>query len=184
MVDEPLRQRIGRVLRQERNRLGLSASELARRAGVSKASVSQLESGTGNPSVELLWALADGLGVPFATLVETENFAPTMIRAGSATPVLASGSHYSAALLSACPPGARRDIYLVTAEPGEAKRSAPHQAGTVEHVVLVAGSADVGPTDSPLVLRAGDYLSYRGDAEHVFCANEPGTMAVVVSEIR
>src|SRR5690606_18662174 len=53
--DMDLRERIAHSLRREREATGISVSELARRAGVSKATVSQLESGAGNPSVETLW---------------------------------------------------------------------------------------------------------------------------------
>ena len=44
---EDLRTRIARTVRNERERAALSVSELARRAGISKATVSQLESGSG-----------------------------------------------------------------------------------------------------------------------------------------
>lgn len=82
---EDLRPRIARTLRREREAAGLSVSELARRAGISKATVSQLENGAGNPSVETLWALGVALGVPFAVLVDQQASAPTLIRA-STTP--------------------------------------------------------------------------------------------------
>ncbi|MFT4136332.1 helix-turn-helix domain-containing protein [Microbacterium sp.] len=179
-----MRQRIGAAVRSERNRVGWSAAELARRAGISKASVSQLESGTGNPSVETLWSLSDALGVPFSTLVDPGSAGPTLIRATDAPPITAAGSAYSASLLSACPTGARRDIYLVKAEPGDPRRSAPHQVGTTEHVIVVSGSADVGPPDDPQRLGPGDYASYRGDSEHIFAAHDPGTVAILISELR
>ena len=38
------------ALRRERERAGMSLAELARRAGLAKSTLSQLESGTGNPS--------------------------------------------------------------------------------------------------------------------------------------
>ena len=76
-----LREHIAHALRREREAAGISVSELARRAGVSKATVSQLESGAGNPSVETLWALGDALGIPFATLVDERTTAPRLIRA-------------------------------------------------------------------------------------------------------
>ena len=56
--------------------------------------------------------------------------------------------------------------------------------GTVEHVVLVSGHGRVGPVDAPYELHPGDYLSYAGDAPHVFEALTPGTSAVLVSESR
>ncbi|GAA5150746.1 XRE family transcriptional regulator [Microbacterium pseudoresistens] len=182
-----LRTRIAHALRREREAAGLSVSELARRAGVSKATVSQLEGGAANPSVETLWALGDALSIPFADLVDQPVEESRLVRItdlAGVPQVPSSDAPYSATLLSASPPSARRDLYLIQAEPGEPRRSLPHRGGTTEHVVLVAGSALVGTPDAPERLSPGDYLSYRGDAPHVFEALEPGTVAVLVSEQR
>ena len=176
--------RIGRALRREREAAAIGVSELARRAGVSKATVSQLENGTGNPSVETLWALGDALGIPFAALVDQPPNAPTLIRADELDGVPSAASAYSATLVSASPPGARRDVYIVRAEPGEPRRSLPHQAGTTEHVILLSGSARIGPADAAVSVSPGDYLTYAGDAAHVFEALAPGTSAVLISELR
>ena len=181
---EELRTRIARTLRREREAASLSVSELARRAGVSKAPVSQLESGSGNPSVETLWALGVALGVPFAVLVDQQSNAPKLIRADDLSGVPSSAAAYSATLLSASPPGARRDVYLIQAEPGDARRSDPHHPGTIEHVVLMAGQARIGPAENPVLLDPGDYLTYAGDAPHVFEATVAGTRAVLISELR
>lgn len=181
---EDLRTRIARTLRREREAAALSVSELARRAGISKATVSQLEGGAGNPSVETLWALGVALGVPFAVLVDQQTNAPTLIRAADLAGVPSSAADYSASLLSASPPGARRDLYLIRAEPGDPRLSDPHHPGTVEHVILISGSARIGPSEAPVVLHPGDYLSYPGDAPHIFDATAPGTSAVLISELR
>ena len=182
-MDE-LRTRISRTLRREREAAGFSVSELARRAKISKATVSQLESGAGNPSVETLWALGVALNVPFAALVDQQTNAPTLIRADAHAGVPSAAAAYSATLLSASPPGARRDVYLIQGEPGDPRRSDPHHSGTTEHVILVSGQARVGPVADPVLLNPGDYLSYPGDAPHVFEAMVPGTSAVLISELR
>ena len=85
-----LRERLAHALRREREGVGISVSELARRAGVSKATVSQLESGAGNPSVETLWAIGDALGVPFSTLVDDRTQAARLIRLGDSLRLLSS----------------------------------------------------------------------------------------------
>ncbi len=181
---EDLKTRIARTLRRERERVGVSVSELARQAGISKATVSQLESGSGNPSVETLWALGVALGVPFAVLVDQQSNAPTLIRADDLAGVPSSAAAYNATLLSASPPGARRDVYVIQAEPGDPRRSDPHHTGTTEHVILISGQARIGPTEAPVLLNPGDYLSYAGDAPHVFEATVAGTSAVLISELR
>lgn len=181
---ESIGPRIARSLRRERERAGMSISELARRAEVGKATISQLESGAGNPSVETLWAIATALGVPFAVFVEEPDDGLRLIRAGAGDGIRAADSPYSALLLAAGSPNSRSDLYLLRAEPGEARRSLPHTVGTVEHVVLITGRAAAGPADSPVELSPGDYLRYRGDAPHVFEALTRDTSAVLVSEVR
>jgi transcriptional regulator with XRE-family HTH domain len=173
---------IATSLRRERARVGLSLTEVARRAGIAKSTLSQLESGTGNPSVETLWALSVTLDVPFARLVEPQRPRVQVLRSGEGPTVFSERAHYTCTLLSACPPNARRDLYLVTAEPGSPRRSEPHMSGVIEHIIISEGRALAGPTDDPVELFPGDYISYPGDVPHVFEALAPGTRAVEISE--
>jgi transcriptional regulator with XRE-family HTH domain len=173
---------IAHSLRRERARIGLSLSEVAKRAGIAKSTLSQLESASGNPSVETLWALSVALDVPFSRLVDPPRPRVQVIRAGEGPAVASERASYVATVLSSCPPNARRDLYLITAEPGSAKESDPHMPGVVEHVVLASGRARVGPTEEPVEIGPNDYVAYPGDVEHVFEALEPGTVAVMISE--
>ncbi|HUN36561.1 MAG TPA: XRE family transcriptional regulator [Trebonia sp.] len=170
------------ALRRERARAGLSLTEVARQAGIAKSTLSQLESGAGNPSVETLWALAVALGVPFSQLVEPPGARVEVIRVGQGLVVYSEESDYHVSMLSSGPSGVRRDIYLVSGEPGTPRLAQPHQPGTVEHLVLSTGRVEIGPTGDPVELGPGDYIRYPGDVPHVFRALEPGTCGVMVSE--
>jgi transcriptional regulator with XRE-family HTH domain len=173
---------IAAALRRERRRAGLSLTEVARRAGIAKSTLSQLESGTGNPSLETLWAICVVLDAPVSRLLDPPRPRVQVIRAEEGPTVSAEHANYSATLLAACSPGARRDIYRIVAEPGHARVSEPHMPGVTEHVVLTAGRALVGVAGEPVELGPGDYISYPGDLPHVFEALEPKTLAVLVSE--
>ncbi|RZQ65547.1 helix-turn-helix domain-containing protein [Amycolatopsis suaedae] len=173
---------IAHSLRRERTRAGLSLSELAKLAGIAKSTLSQLESATGNPSVETLWALGKALDVPFSRLVDPPAPRVRVVRAGEGPAVRSEEADYVATLLASCPPQVRRDIYRITAEPGTVRRSDPHRDGVVEHVVLGAGRALVGLAEEPVELAPGDYVTYPGDLPHVFEALDPGTAAVLLSE--
>jgi transcriptional regulator with XRE-family HTH domain len=175
---------IAHALRRERTRVGLSLSEVAKRAGIAKSTLSQLEQGVGNPSVETLWALGVALDVPFSRLVDPPRPTVQVIRAGEGPAVFSERSSYVAVLLASCPPNARRDLYLITSEPGSARESDPHMPGVVEHVVVSTGRVRCGPRNEPVDLAPGDYMAYPGDEPHIFEALEPGTVAVMVSEHR
>lgn len=169
-------------LRRERERAGISLTELARRAGIAKSTLSQLESGSGNPSLETLWALGVALRVPLSRLVDPPRRGVQVIRAGEGAEMRTEGAEYSAVMLAACPPGARRDIYRVRGQPDAPYMARPHVPGTMEHLIVCTGRVLAGPDGETMDLGPGDYLLYPGDVPHVFDAQEPDTTAVIVME--
>jgi transcriptional regulator with XRE-family HTH domain len=173
---------IAKSLVRERERANLSLAEVARRASIAKSTLSQLEAGNGNPSLETLWALCGALNIPFAKLLEPQGSQTQVIRKGEGTKVVSERADYQAILLATCPPGARRDVYLLMTQPGEERRSDPHPAGSVEHIIVTQGKALVGTIDNAQELMTGDYICYPADEEHLFKALEPDTMAILIAE--
>lgn len=173
---------IANSLARERARTGLSLAEVARRAGIAKSTLSQLEAGNGNPSLETLWALCVALDIPFARLMEPQAPKTQVIRRGEGPSVVAEQANYKAILLATCPPGARRDIYLLLTQPGGDRLSHPHPTGSVEHIIVTQGRALVGLSGSPVELNEGDYICYPADQPHIFRALEPNTQAILVAE--
>lgn len=176
------REWVAAALRRERTRAGLSLSELAKRAGIAKSTLSQLEAATGNPGIETLWAIAVALGVPFSVLVESPTPAVTVIRAGEGPTMLAENSSYAGTLLSAGPTGVRRDIYHGALQPGAPRASDPHIPGSVEHLIISTGRLLAGPRGEEVELSPGDYMSYRGDVHHSYEALTPETTFVMIMQ--
>lgn len=175
---------IASALRRERERAGLSLTEVARRAGIAKSTLSQLESATGNPSIETLWALGVALNVQFSQLVDPVAPQVRVLRAGEGTTIRSDVADYTGTLLSTSPPGARRDLYVLHMEPGSRRDAEAHLAGSIEHIVVAAGRVRTGPRVSPIELGQGDYAAFPGDEPHSYEALEPGTWAVLVMESR
>ena len=173
---------IAASLRRERERANLSLTELARRAGLAKSTLSQLEAGTGNPSVETLWALGVALGVPFSRLVEPAAPPVRVVRAGQGPRVPSEQANYTGTLLSAGAPHARRDLYVIELEPGKVRHADAHIPGSVEHLVVGAGRIRTGPVEQPVELGPGDYASFAGDLPHSYEALAKGSWAVLVME--
>jgi transcriptional regulator with XRE-family HTH domain len=175
---------IAAAVRRERERVGVSIAELARRAGVAKSTLSQLEAGTGNPSIETLWSLGVALGVPFSRLVEPPTPAVRVIRAGQGPRLHSDHADFTATLLAAGSPHTRRDVYVMELEPGAPRTADAHLPGSVEHMVVAAGRVKAGPSGEPVELSPGDYVTFPGDVPHVYEALEPGSWAVLVMEHR
>lgn len=170
------------ALRRERERAGMSLAELARRAGLAKSTLSQLESGVGNPSLETLWALAMALDVQVSRLIGEAQARVQVIRAHEGAAAVSEQGNYAATLLAACPAGAQRDVYRVRAQPGEPRLSRPHGPGMIEHVILASGRARIGPLGQEVELAPGDYIRHAADVPHVFEALAPDTVAVMLLE--
>ena len=132
--------------------------------------------------METLWALSVALDVPFSRLVDPPRPRVTVLRRGEDIAVASERAHYVATLLASCPPNARRDLYLVRAEPGPPRRSDPHLAGTTEHVVIGTGRGLIGPSEEPVDLGPGDYVGYPGDVPHSCEALDPGTTIILALE--
>ncbi|UQU63278.1 XRE family transcriptional regulator [Couchioplanes caeruleus] len=175
---------IAAALRRERERVGISLAELARRAGLAKSTLSQLENGTGNPSIETLWSLGVALGVPFSRLVEPPAPVVRVIRAADTPRLRADHADFAASLLAAGSSHTRRDLYVMELEPGQPREAEAHIPGSVEHVVVAAGRLRTGPTGEFVDLGPGDYVAFPGDVPHHYEALEPGTWAVLVMEHR
>lgn len=65
--------RLGAAIRRERFALRISQEELARRSGLHRTCVSELERGARNPSVGSIQKIAQALEVPVAKLFEQDG---------------------------------------------------------------------------------------------------------------
>jgi len=169
-------------LRRLRERAGLTVVELARRSGVGRATLTQLEAGGGNPTLETLYALANELEAPLADLITARGGTPPhVVRAGGGPRV--AGAAVEAWLLEQARDGGRSvEIYAFTLHGREIQRSGAHAAGTREHLHrhLHSGKVRVGPEEGPVELGPGDYADFAADVPHVYQRIGTGAVAATL----
>jgi transcriptional regulator with XRE-family HTH domain len=173
---------IARAVQKERSRAGMSLSALAAQAGLAKSTLSQLEAGQGNPSVETLWAIASALNIPFSCLFETPQTELTVIRADEGLLLSSEVSAFSATLLAKCPPASQRDLYRVQLQKGSVKKSDAHPPGTIEYALVSSGRVRLGPEGATEEIGPGDYFRYPGDVSHSYEALSDCAVLLLVME--
>ena len=152
---------IGRL----RARAGWSLGELARRADIGKSTLSQLEAGTGNPSVETLVAVSVALGVPFAELVTRATGSVDVLRSDEGAVIESSSGQFRARLLGASSRGVS-EIYEYQLVDGTAYTAEPHPSGVRELVICLTGRLRIGPIDDEVELAPGDRAEFACDQPH------------------
>lgn len=152
-------------LRRLRSQRGISLSELARGSGVAKGTLSRIEAGQGNPTLETLWALADALGVSFGDLVGRPPEEAYLVRAGEGLAL--EGEAIGARMIDRLS-GRIVEVHEVLFRAGHRREVAGHASGVVTHVHLVAGRLRVELPAGPVTLEERDYLRFESDARHAF----------------
>jgi transcriptional regulator with XRE-family HTH domain len=157
---------VARNVRRYRQERAMSLGELARRSGLSKQTLSKIEQGVGNPTVETLSLLSAALDVPARRLL-TEWGTPVYVQRsheGSWT----DATNWSERILDETyGSGYVRTLVLQLNRTGnDAEVIGPHPIGTLHHLYMITGKLRTGPLHEPVDLAAGDFVRFPGDVPH------------------
>jgi len=162
--------RVGDTLAALRQARALSLDELSRMAGVSKSMLSQIERAQANPTVAVVWRLANALGVPIGDLLDnaTQRSAPAVtVVPLHATPTLRNPEGSSELrILGPLELAGRFEWYALSLQAGAALESEAHEVGTQEHLTVLSGAIEVVAGDARHRLKNGDTARYTGDRPH------------------
>ncbi len=142
---------------------------------MAKSTVSLIERGQGNPSIDTVWALAAALGVPFASLFHDEPPIDdvTVVRADD-TSVIAvdkAGSETTGLVarhLLTRTGGALIEIYTLTLDEEAVRHAHGHLNELFEHITVASGTIEISTDAFTEVLSEGDLISFRADRPHTY----------------
>lgn len=162
----------------------MSASALARDAGISKSTVSELERGNGNPSLDTLWALAKTLHVSLGALFmgQTGRGEAELKRVIDAPVIAHDGEEFVAQLLTSWRNSGEVEVSVVTLAPNAVRQSRGNSPGVVERAICMSGLVEVGPDALMTLLEPGDMLTFRADQPHRYRARSDGGRLIVVQQ--
>lgn len=150
---------IGEVVREHRERLGLSVRTLAARAGFSPSFISQVENGLASPSIASLDKIASCLDVTLAEFFRSgEAQHSTVIRAASRQKLESGWS--KAALENLAPiSSAKLEPVLITLRPGGTSGRQLYPPRHEQFVFVVSGSVTLVQDGSEICLAKGDAIT-------------------------
>lgn len=167
---------IGNQVRRFREARRMSVSELARQAGLSKATLSKLETGLGNPTIETVAAIAVALRLPLGDLIPSPAPPAPLVRRGTPDPPYSRQE-----LLQRLGPGVLTEIWRLRIHAaGQFVESPAHAPATVEHILVTRGALRAGPVDDLRPLSAGDFLVFTADVPHRYDATDGPAEANIV----
>lgn len=164
-MDEGLTARVGERVRQRRLANGWTLDAAAARLGISRRLLVQLEAGEANPSLATLLAVAEGFGIALVELLaEPAAQRITVQPDNRRAPALWHGPAGGVARLLVAADGL--ELWGWVLQPGEARRSDPHRAGSREALTVTDGSVTVEVGGERVVLRRGQSAAWAADVEH------------------
>ncbi|QKW10740.1 helix-turn-helix transcriptional regulator [Streptomyces sp. NA04227] len=165
-------------LKRLRSRRGLSLSELSRRSKIGKATLSQLESGTGNPTIETVFSLSRVLEVPISELLDTRPPAGLrVVRAGEVEAL--SGEGLDLRPLQRIESGDTVfEVYDQQVQAGSRRDSLGH-VGT-EHTIVQSGRLGVRVAGEEAELGPGDYVGFDAAQPHGYEALDGPVRSVLL----
>lgn len=174
VTDDELAARLADNVRTLREARGLSQKDIAKVAGVPRATWAHLESGGANPTLAVLRRAAQALSVPFEELL------------GEPAP---AARHYPR---SALPERRRGEIVVRSLLPHRVSGmvlerlrlppqgrlvGTPHTPGTREYLTCETGRLELIASGERFLLDEGDVVVFRGDQRHSYV--NPGAKVAV-----
>ena len=157
--------RLAANLRQLREARRLTQSQAAKLAGLPRPTWTTLESGSANPTLQVLLRSAAALQVPLEELLGPARDTARVFRA-AALRTRKRGAARVRDLLPEKVPGTA--IERLELPRGAALNGIPHTPGTREYLACERGSLALATEAQEFTLEAGDVVVFRGDQRHAY----------------
>jgi transcriptional regulator with XRE-family HTH domain len=167
---EKINVQVAQKLKELRKSLGLSLDEVATRSGVSRAMLSQIETLKTNPTIAVLWKIANGLQVSFADLLQLEAAPDVRLsRAKQARYLFSEDGAFKSRPLLSNVPGHQVELYELHLQPESQQEADAHPAGTYEQLIVQSGKIELELESATYSLGPADALFFPADRPHRYC---------------
>ena len=174
---------VARNLQSMRESRGLSLGKLAELTGISKSMLRQIEIGQSSPTIATLWKIANGLHVPFSSLLEHREQAVSIRSFRAEEPLQGDAEGYRLYPLVLFDPQRPFEIYYLELEPGVRHRAEPHEGNASEQVFVLQGVIDITVDETRHQISRDHFITFDASVPHVYenADSSPATAFVHIS---
>ncbi len=159
----------------------MSQAKLAEVAGVPRTTISHIESGTANPSLDNLCKISAALNVNIEELLAQPRHEVVLIKAKEIPSQNKAGGRV---IVKKLMPDKIRGIAIdqIQLEANSTLPGHPHLPGTKEYLMAIKGEMEVYIEGIKYCVKKGDVLAFKGDQRHSY-KNTSRTSALAISVV-
>lgn len=157
---------------RERKRLTLDAAAAA--TGVSRSMLAQMEKGEVNPTISVLWKIANGYKVSFTSLVDDQRGPVDVRRQADIQPLEEDGGRYLNYPLFPFEEDKGFESYRIVIRESGCLEAQPHLKGAREYVTVFTGALEITVEETVYQLEKGDAICFQADVPHTYRGIGPG----------
>lgn len=164
-----------------RKKSGRSQNQLSKLADIPRSTITNMESGGGNPSLANLCKIAAALGVSIEELLTRPRSDCTLVKAPD-VPVI-NRSTGKVQVFKLMPDKVRGiEIDKIVFQGNASMGGRPHVPGSKEYMMTIDGEVLVSVAGESYAVAEGDVLAFPGDQRHAYRNNksQPATVLSVV----
>ncbi|MCA0987175.1 helix-turn-helix domain-containing protein [Guptibacillus algicola] len=174
---EKLSKQVGATLRSIRKERKLSLIDLAELTDVSNLTLGKIERGEANPSLTIIWKIANGLAIPISSLL-VEKQDVVISKKNEGQKVLSADESLVLEPMFNMKGYGSLETHRAFLEPKSEYKADAHQPGVIEYITVMEGRVNIRVQDDIYELDEYDSIKFHADKEHGYI-NPQSTGAVL-----
>ena len=151
---------------REQKKLTLDAA--AELTGVSRSMLAQIEKGDVNPTISVVWKIANGYKVSFTSLIEKKDNEICVIRQADTQPLRENDEKYLNYPVFPFDEKKLFETYRIIIEPSGELTAQAHLNGAEEYFTVFAGEVEIVVADESYFLSRGDSIRFFANVPHIY----------------
>lgn len=163
-----IQETIGKNIKEAREKKKLTLDAAAKLTGVSRSMLAQIEKGDVNPTISVLWKIANAYKVSFTSLTEDKSEAVSVYRQENMKPLSEDEGRYLNYPIFAFTEKTLFETYRIVIKQKGILSAQPHLKGAEEYITVFQGQVEITVGEEKFQLSRGDSIRFCADQPHIY----------------